>query len=1017
MSFRRFLAVPLLSLPLIVAGWAAAGGAADGGGAAQRLSALYSNGGGHEAARPAEPALKLSQSRARKKRLEKAKTLHKRGQKLRNQGKYAKAVPLFRKSLEIREDVLGSNHPATAKSLNALAQLYITMGRYDEVEALHKKALEARIEEFGEHHRAVGQTLNNLATLYRIQGRYDEAEPMLTRALAIQEKALGADHPGLAKALVDFAQLYRAQGRFDEAEPLLKRALAIQEKALGLDHPGVAKSLNNLALLYRLQGRYAEAEPLVKRGVAIIEKELGAEHPGYAKSLRNLASLYRSQGRESEAEPLLERGLAIAERTLGPDHPDVAKFLRGLAALYAKRDGGAGAEPLLRRALAINEKALGDNHPVVADVLQGLADLHTRQEKFSDAEPLLKRALAINADVLGPDHPALAKVYKSLAVVRAKQRRPAEALSDIRRATAIHRNRAKRSGGQRSVGGTAEQKKVRGVFLWHVRHLQRLMSKAEGKPKRQAKLLAEAFEIGQLARATGAAAAVAGMASRFAAGDDALGRTVRDHQDSVERWRILDARLVKATSAPPEKRDSKAEDELRVVLAALDRQIDELGARLATEFPEYAELAKPQPLSVAEAQRLLAPGEALMTYAAWNDVTFLWVVRRDRAAFHRLEIGREELDKAVRRLRRGLDQLGVVRSIRDIRPFAVKQAHVLYEKLFAPAEPLLKGARHVFVVPDAGLQSLPLAVLATEAPAGRIKGMSDYLDVKWLARKYAMTVLPSVGSLAALRRFPKKTRATRPFLGFGDPALEGDPGSARGANVATLLGRGVDAAAILARGGVAGSDTLQRLRSLPRLPDTAGELAAMARALGSGDDSIFLREQATERRVRTSNLADARVLAFATHGLLAGEIKGVGEPALVMSPPEKGTAEDDGLLTASEIAGLDLNADWVILSACNTAGADGKPGAEGLSGLAKAFFYAGARALLVSHWSVVSDAAVGLTTEMLREVTERPGTGRAEALRLAMLKLMANSEKPYYAHPMFWAPFIVVGEGGTPKAS
>ncbi len=142
-------------------------------------------------------------------------------------------------------------------------------------------------------------------------------------------------------------------------------------------------------------------------------------------------------------------------------------------------------------------------------------------------------------------------------------------------------------------------------------------------------------------------------------------------------------------------------------------------------------------------------------------------------------------------------------------------------------------------------------------------------------------------------------------------------------------------------------------------------------------------------------------------------MKGNVEPALVLTPPRVGSTEDDGLLTASEVAKLRLNADLVILSACNTAAADGRPGAEGLSGLAKAFFYAGSRALLVSHWPVFSDATVKLTTGMLERMKAEPEGGLAEALRHSILSLMEDSEKPHYAHPMFWAPFVVVGEGGT----
>ncbi len=203
------------------------------------------------------------------------------------------------------------------------------------------------------------------------------------------------------------------------------------------------------------------------------------------------------------------------------------------------------------------------------------------------------------------------------------------------------------------------------------------------------------------------------------------------------------------------------------------------------------------------------------------------------------------------------------------------------------------------------------------------------------------------------------------------------------------------------------------VRRLAPLPETADELRAIAAVLNAGDGSVILGAQATERTVRNTILSDSRVLAFATHGLIAGQIRGAAEPALVLTPPAVASDADDGLLTASEIARyLQLDADWVILSACNTAAGD-KPGAEGLSGLAKAFFYAGARALLVSHWSVPSDSAVKLTTRMLAEAAENPGIARAEALKRSMLALMNDPENAHFAHPLFWAPFVVVGEGGA----
>ncbi len=236
-----------------------------------------------------------------------------------------------------------------------------------------------------------------------------------------------------------------------------------------------------------------------------------------------------------------------------------------------------------------------------------------------------------------------------------------------------------------------------------------------------------------------------------------------------------------------------------------------------------------------------------------------------------------------------------------------------------------------------------------------------------------------------------------PFGGFGDPVLEGG-GDARRAYVPGLYSRGVVA-------------DVNEVRKLARLPESADELRAIGVALKASLGAIRLGAAATERAVKEADLARYRILAFATHGLMAGEFRGLAEPALVLTPPAEGSELDDGLLTASEISQLKLDAEWVVLSACNTAAPDGTPGAEGLSGLARAFFYAGARSLLVSHWAVSSDATVALTTRMFEESTK--GVPKAEALRRSMLALMARTDKPYYAHPAIWAPFVVVGEGRT----
>ncbi len=348
-------------------------------------------------------------------------------------------------------------------------------------------------------------------------------------------------------------------------------------------------------------------------------------------------------------------------------------------------------------------------------------------------------------------------------------------------------------------------------------------------------------------------------------------------------------------------------------------------------------------------------------------------------------------------------------------PFDQARAHALYKSLFGQIEDLIKG-KHLLLVPSGALTQLPFQVLVTAAPA------SEGAPAAWLIRDHALSVLPAVSSLKALRRVARPSAATKPLIGFGNPLLDGlDPDDAKRARdnqsceglskteIADATRRGI--AQVQTRGGFA---DVSLLRSQPPLPETAKELCDVARDVHADQSDIYLGARATEHEVKrlsaSGELAKYRIVHFATHGAIAGEIGGASQPGLILTPPASPSREDDGYLTVSEIAGLKLDADWVILSACNTA-AGGAKGADALSGLARAFIYAQARALLVSHWAVNSDATVTLITGAFARLAADPSMGRAEAMRQSMLALIDKGGAQ--AHPAYWAPFVVVGEGGA----
>jgi CHAT domain-containing protein len=300
------------------------------------------------------------------------------------------------------------------------------------------------------------------------------------------------------------------------------------------------------------------------------------------------------------------------------------------------------------------------------------------------------------------------------------------------------------------------------------------------------------------------------------------------------------------------------------------------------------------------------------------------------------------------------------------------------------------------------LTSLPPQVLVMSDPSGK-----DLASLDWLVSKYSIAILPSVASLKVVRSQKRVTTAAKPMIGFGDPIFD----RAAEMNVtqhAVALSRSLPT---FFRGVTV--DTQALAKALTPLPETADELRAIAAMLNARPEDIKLGDAASVTTVKREPLGEYRVVYFATHALVAGEVekfaKAKVEPSLVLSIPDKPSEDDDGLLRASEVATLKLNAEFVVLSACNTAAGD-KPGAEALSGLARAFFYAGARSLIVSHWAVYSDSAVELMTGLFDALNMNPHLSHAEALRASMLRMITNTSKPEWAQPRFWAPFVVVGE-------
>jgi CHAT domain-containing protein len=848
----------------------------------------------------------------------------------------------------------------------------------------------------------------------------------------------------------------RVAGNYAEATAVAKRWLEQVEHEKGYEDAQVAVVLDELALLYQIQGRYTEAIPILERSLAIYEHAYGPNHEFVAISLSNLAvGLQGSGGRRAEALKLLERSVAIYDSlktdTLNSIQLDsFAGSLGNLGVAYARQGRYAEAEPLLKRSIAMVDQP-GSGLPPY-EQCNALAELYTMQGRYVEAETLLRRfPFDVFKKSLGPDHPEIADQFARFAELYLAQSKWDLAIDYSRKATSMIVHRIKR-GSAIDTTLTAKGTEVgpnRYKFLQLVKIAHRL---ANQRSKVRAGLADEMFETAQWAQASEAADSLAQMAVRAAVGNAAVAELARERQNLVEEWRTRERLHSAAISEAVDRRDREAASVTR--FAAIASRVAEIDRRLKADFPDYAALSSPEPLSVKQVQADLQPDEALVLFLdmpEWKptpEETFIWVVTKTDSRWVRSELGTPSLKHEVAALRCGLDYDGawgaldsrcqdllkasyteIDHKMKRSLPFDRERAHALYKALFAPIEEVIKD-KQLLVVPSGALTQLPFQVLVTEKPDAAARGKNAFRHTAWLVRKHALTVLPSVSSLMALRQLAKDSHASRAMIGFGNPLLDG-PDASYGRWVAAARSKQFCPAVPEQRVAVLTSDRrgllpfklssgladVTEIRVQIPLPETADELCAVARDLRVNSDDIRLGARATEAEIKrlseAGELSKYRIIHFATHGALAGQVSGNSEPGLLLTPPDTATEIDDGYLSASEIAALKLDADWVVLSACNTA-AGGADGAEALSGLARAFFYAGARALLVSHWAVDSDATVKLITGAVGRMAADKGVGRGEAMRQSMLALIDKGTDDE-AHPAYWAPFVVVGEGAAVK--
>jgi CHAT domain-containing protein/Tfp pilus assembly protein PilF len=793
-------------------------------------------------------------------------------------------------------------------------------------------------------------------------------------------------------------EIYLRLGDFSKGEHVLRRAMQIVDNIPGIADLDRASTTNNLAAILDAQGHVRQAEMLYERALELLLRTEHSRSVDIFPVISNLAGLHERLGNRRLAEWLYRLVVGDSgsqkldkEAAIGAAQLRLRKQVRGtapvethitalnnLGTLLANENRLEEAEYFLSLAqsLAASSEALmlesassAHNRGLVLDRL-GRADA---------ARSTLEHAYSLRLKMLGNRHPDVASTRYAIAQHFAVRDDVTTAMEHARSALAVIEPRIT---SESSLGGLGASSRIamarqwRDAFEAHLAILQRFRDKAGHAWKE------EAFRLIQLAKLSETAMAIAGTAQRHSVVDPATADTLRKRQDAVLQRQDAEQKLMALLALPPPERERGALASVRAELDRVDRTLAEI-ARISQGALNDSATA-----TLKATQLALRPGEALLIFLLGSQSSHLAAITAETSNFVVLDAPRFDVIEAVRRLRNHFH----IAATGGSSAFPVDDAHRLYLQLLAPAELYLHGSRELIIVADSELETLPFSILLKQAvktsnSPGAMRGYP------WVIRNFAFTSLPSADALVKLRSAPRGSPHRDSFIAFADPRFE-QPGS------------------IPSRGGVRFSSAFAKsedLRGIAPLPESADEVAAIAKLLGAPASSLYLGDRASETQVKSIPLERFRVVMFATHGVQSGEIPGILEPALILSLPAKSSTQDDGVLTASEIGRLKLDADWVILSACNTAASDGTPGNEGFSGLARAFFHAGARALLVSHWPVASEPTVLLTTRMFQALGKEERMSRAQALQQSILEMIDSSARPELSQPFFWAPFVLVG--------
>ncbi|MEY3962332.1 MAG: hypothetical protein RLZ08_710, partial [Pseudomonadota bacterium] len=734
-----------------------------------------------------------------------------------------------------------------------------------------------------------------------------------------------------------------------------------------------------------------------------------------ARAIARLSQVITEQGRFEEGNILAQYSLKSyidaglpdkalnvisSKKAVGSTLVNVEKYSEALNYFTAVRTA-IDSDEFLKKYFG----ALGDLDEVVALIFT---------KNFSKAESIAQSIFDNEKNKVGVKHPRTVLAQAFYAVTLQEQKKIEEAKKNFKEAIPLLIEQIRND----SETSNISKKSQRRFSLIAESYINLLFAEAKLDKNSEKILVSEAFLLADLARGSSVQKALAQSTARTSFKDKRLAELARSEQDLQRKINSLNELLLNISQAGG---SSSTQEKIRNDISNARSERDSVKKDIENKYPEYFDLVEPKPITIEKTAKILNQNEVLVTWYFGERQSFVWAIHQNGLSnFANINLTKKDILRDVKILRKALDP--GVSSVEDIPPFDVILSNKLYSQIIKPIEQSLSGKNLLISVPHESLAQIPISVLLTEKINQPPKGsaaLKDYQNAPWLIRKIAISQLPSVNALAALRGAKIERNDAQSFIAFADPYFSKAQANnvlakIETAQVVNTRGKPLNLRSVPKTSNVSSAE----LALLPGLPDTSIEVNEIAKVLNAKPEDIYLNQHASLKKVLETDFSKKNIIMFSTHGLVPGELNGLTQPALALSSPDvTGEKDSDGLLTMDKILELKLNADWVVLSACNTASSDNS--SEAVSGLGRAFFYAGARALLVSNWPVDTVSSRELMVDLFKRHNNQEKISKPEALKQAMLNIAdkgaarignTNVVSYFYSHPLFWAPFVVVGD-------